>query len=43
MEANGQFYAPSALPPGKSRWMGPRAGLDGVAKRRNRIIAPAWN
>jgi hypothetical protein len=41
MEVSGQFHAPAALPPGKEPWyhwirdwVGPRAVLDAVVKRR---------
>jgi len=43
MEASGQLHAPAALPSGKESpnsrwvggWVGPRAGLDAVAKTEN--------
>jgi len=42
MEVGGQLHAPAALPPDKSPgtrpigdWVGPRAGLDAVAKKNN--------
>jgi hypothetical protein len=40
MEVNGQLHDLAALPPGKERhwiggWVGPRAGLDVVVKRKN--------
>jgi hypothetical protein len=37
MEVSGQLHAPAALPPvpiGAGDWVGPRAGLDAVAKRK---------
>jgi hypothetical protein len=42
MEVSGQLYAPAALPPGKDPpgthwkggWVGPRAVLDAVVKRK---------
>jgi hypothetical protein len=42
MEVSGQLHAPTALPPGKEHpvphwtegWVGPRADLDAVAKRK---------
>jgi hypothetical protein len=42
MEASGQFHVPAALPPEKEPlvthwiggWVGPRAGLDAVMKRK---------
>jgi len=41
MEVSGQLRVPSALPqPGthlKGGWVGPRAGLHAVAKRRNSL------
>jgi len=51
MEVSGQLHAPAALPP-KERapgthwiggWVGPRAGLDAVAKSRNPVTASAEN
>jgi hypothetical protein len=42
MEVSGQLHAPADSPPGKQQYaLGPRAGLDGVAKRK--IPAPAKN
>jgi hypothetical protein len=49
MEVGGQLHAPAALPPGvrtpgthyTGGWMGSRAGLDAVAKRKVPIPAPA--
>jgi hypothetical protein len=46
MEMNGQLHALGPIPPGGryvgthwiGRWVGPRAGLDAVAKRKN--LAP---
>jgi hypothetical protein len=43
MEVSNQLHAPAALLPGKEplgthrirAWVGPRAGLDAVAKRKN--------
>jgi hypothetical protein len=51
MEVSGQFHTPDALPPGVRDpdthwigiWLGPRAGLDAVAKRKYPIIARAGN
>jgi hypothetical protein len=40
MEVVDQRHAPVALA-ALGDWMGPRAGLDAVAKRKNSIIAPA--
>jgi hypothetical protein len=42
MEVSGQLHAPAALPPGETApgtqwiggWVGPRAGLDDVEKRK---------
>jgi hypothetical protein len=34
MEVSGQLHAPAALPPGIGGWVGPRAGLDAVLKRK---------
>jgi hypothetical protein len=38
MEVSGELHAPAALPPEKEHWiggrMGPRVGLDAVAKRK---------
>jgi hypothetical protein len=41
MEVSGQLHAPAALPPGEEGthwiggWVGPRAVLDAVVKRKN--------
>jgi hypothetical protein len=51
MEVSDLLHAPAALPPGKEPpdnhwiggWVGPRAGLDAVAKRKNPVIASAGN
>jgi hypothetical protein len=52
MEVSGHIHAPAALSPGQQRrypfdmiwgWVGPRAGLDAVAKRKMPISAPAGN
>jgi len=51
MEVSGQLHALAALPLGKEQlvshwiggWMGPRASLDMVAKRKNPFPAPAGN
>jgi len=51
MEVSGHFHDPVTLPPGKESqgtrwiggWVGPRAGLDAVAKGINPFIAPAGN
>jgi len=46
MELSDQLHAPTALPPwvrGIGDWVGPRASLDVMAKRRNPINAPAGN
>jgi hypothetical protein len=48
MEMSGQFHAPAALHPGKRApgthwigdWVGPRAVLDAVVKRK--ISSPRW-
>jgi hypothetical protein len=48
MEVSGQLHAPAALPPGKEPlvpimigvWVGPRAVLDMVVKRK--IPSPCW-
>jgi hypothetical protein len=48
---SGQLHATAALSPGvrasgtylQEVWVGPKAGLDVVAKRKNSIIAPAGN
>jgi len=56
MEVSGQLHGPAALPPGKSHstpwkggWVGPRAGMDEVAKRKKKMLAlpriesrPSW-
>jgi len=49
-EVSGQFHAPAALPPGNNPgihgmgdWMGSRAGLDPVAKRKSFFPALACN
>jgi hypothetical protein len=34
MEVSGQLHAPAALPQGIGGWMGPRAILDMVVKRK---------
>jgi hypothetical protein len=49
MEVSGQLHAPAALLPGERApgtrwivgWVGPRAGLNGVEKRKR--VAPAGN
>jgi hypothetical protein len=50
IQVNCQFHTPAALPRGKrprypleGGWVGPRAGLDAVAKRKILFIAPAGN
>jgi len=51
MEVYGQIHALAALTPEKwppvtdwmGGWVGPKAGLNTVAKRKNPIIAPAGN
>jgi len=43
MEVSGQLHAPAALPHCTHRteaWVGPRVGLDAVAKRTKFVIAP---
>jgi len=47
MDVSGQLHAPAALPPGKKHrthyiggWVGPRASLDTVSKRK--IPSPCW-
>jgi hypothetical protein len=51
MEVNGQLHVPSPLLPGQKKkekkrtlwiggYVGPRAGLEAVARRRSQIIAP---
>jgi hypothetical protein len=34
MEVSGQLHFPAALPPGLVGWVGPRAVLDAVVKRK---------
>jgi len=48
MEVSGEIHTPAALLPGKEPgthwiggWVGPRVGLDAVAKRRN-PLSPNW-
>jgi len=50
MEVSAQFQAPDALTPGKvpgthwrGGWVGPKAGLDEVAKIKRNITASAGN
>jgi hypothetical protein len=51
MEVSGQLHVPVALPPGKGApvthwiggWVGSRADLDAMAKRKSPIIAPTGN
>jgi hypothetical protein len=50
MEVNGQFHPPVAFPGERfsgshsiGGWVGPRAGLDAVAKRKNLFTAAAGN
>jgi hypothetical protein len=48
---SGQLHAPASLVPGESTlptnwiggWVGPKSGLDAVAKRKNHIIGPVGN
>jgi hypothetical protein len=46
IEVRGQLHVLAALPPvpiGIGDWVGPRAGVDAVAKRKNSIISSAGN
>jgi hypothetical protein len=42
MEVSGQLHVPTALPPGTHcvrDWVGPKAGLDAVAKGKNSLYS----